>query len=258
MKKKLAALRIILFLFIFCFPDFIHVTSSMHYDFPEFQNMDGEARSESASLSAGNRSRKFFWHEDRNSVALLNGEKTVWQYNFNKEEGKPYFHPLSTIDGSVLTALRPKDHPWHRGIWFSWKYINGLNYWEEDRVTGKSEGITELKSVKYKLNDQFGATFNLELSYHPPGEDDLLQEQRSVHLSAPGTDGSYYIDWETTFTAKADDVLLDRTPLPGESGGKSWGGYAGFSARLNNQLWNVNTLNDMGETEQLHGSLHAG
>lgn len=204
-------------------------------------------------LSVDNQSQKLSWLEGSNSVALLNNGKTVWQYNFNKEEGKPYFHPLSTIEGSVLSALRPEDHPWHRGIWFSWKYINGLNYWEEDPVTGKSEGITELKSVKYKLNDLFGATFNLELSYHPPGGNDLLEEQRSVHLSAPAVDGSYFLDWESTFTALDDDVVLDRTPLPGEPEGKSWGGYAGFSARLSNQLWDVKTINDLGETEQLHG-----
>ena len=197
--------------------------------------------------------RKLSWHKESNSVALMNNGKIVWQHNFNKLEGKPYFHPLSTIEGSVLTALRPDDHPWHRAIWFSWKYINGLNYWEEDRQTSKSEGITELKSINYKLSDQFGAEFNLELTFHPLTGQDLLKEKRSIRISVPAQDGSYFMDWESTFTALADQVILDRTPLQGEPNGQSWGGYAGFSARLNNQLWEVKAINDSGETKELHG-----
>ena len=204
-------------------------------------------------LSLDDQSSKLSWKKESNRVTLLNNGKIVWQHHFNKAEGKPYFHPLSTIEGSVLTGLRPEDHPWHRAVWFSWKFINGLNYWEEDKETGKSEGITELKSVKYKLNDQFGAEFNLELTYHPPTGNDLLKEERSVRLSAPDEEGSYYMDWESTFTALADEVILERTPLPNEPHGQSWGGYAGFSARLNNQLWDVKAVNDSGETEQLHG-----
>ncbi|HAQ21289.1 MAG TPA: hypothetical protein DCR40_18970 [Prolixibacteraceae bacterium] len=204
-------------------------------------------------LSPDKASRKLAWLKDANSVTLLNNGKIVWQHHFDKAEGKPYFHPLSTIVGSVLTGLRPEDHPWHRAVWFSWKYINGLNYWEEDPKTGKSEGITELKSVKYELEKDFGAEFKMQLSYHPPTGDELLHELRSVKLSAPATDGSYFMDWESTFTALADEVVLDRTPLPDEPKGKSWGGYAGFSARMNNQLWDVKTINDSGEKEQLHG-----
>ncbi|MEI8115845.1 MAG: DUF6807 family protein, partial [Bacteroidia bacterium] len=204
-------------------------------------------------LSLNNPSRKLAWQKDKNSVTLLNSDKIVWQHHFDKAEGKPYFHPLSTIDGSVLTGLRPEDHPWHRAIWFSWKFINGLNYWEEDRITGKSEGITELKSVKYKLTKQFDAEFKMELGYHPPGGADLLKEERVVRLSAPAEDGSYFMDWESTFTALVDEVVLDRTPLPSEPDGKSYGGYAGFSARLNNQLWDVKAVNESGEKEGLHG-----
>lgn len=204
-------------------------------------------------LSPDIASRKLAWQKDKISVTLLNNGKIVWQHHFDKAEGKPYFHPLSTTDGSVLTGLRPDDHPWHRAVWFSWKFINGLNYWEEDPKTGNSEGITELKSIKYELGKDFGAEFKMELSYHPPTGSELLKEERSIRLSAPAADGSYFMDWESTFMALADEVLLDRTPLPGEADGKSWGGYAGFSARLNLQLWDVKTINDSGETRNLHG-----
>lgn len=204
-------------------------------------------------LSKDDPSRNLSWQKEPNSVTLLNNGKVVWQHHFDKAEGKPYFHPISTVDGSVLTGLRPEDHPWHRAIWFSWKFINGLNYWEEDRESGKSEGITELKSVSFDLTKEFGAAFKLELTYHPPTGSDLLREERSVRLSPPAEDGSYFMDWESTFTALTNDVTLDRTPLPGEPNGQSWGGYAGFSARLSNQLREVKAINDSGDTMELHG-----
>ena len=193
------------------------------------------------------------WKKGEDSVALLHKGRVLWQYNFDKSEGKPYFHPLCTPDGTKLTWLRPEDHPWHRAVWFSWKYVNGLNYWEEDRETGQSEGITELRSVDYNLSEDYQATFHLELAYHPPEKNDLLREKRLITIAAPSENGSYYIDWETTFTAMADKVVLDRTPIPGEPNGKSWGGYAGFSARLDEHLQVNRIVNSLGETGELHG-----
>ena len=85
----------------------------------------------------------YSWKKTEHTTCLMNGEKVVWQHNHDPAEGKSYIHPLSTSHGEVLTWLRPKDHVWHRAMWFSWKYIQKegekkLNYWEERR--GKSEG----------------------------------------------------------------------------------------------------------------------
>ena len=198
-------------------------------------------------------SKRYRWQKSKNSLALSNSKHVIWKFNFDQSEGKPYFHPLCTTDGTQLTWLRPEDHPWHRAVWFSWKYINGLNYWEEDRNTGISEGITELKSVDYSTSPDFEADIQIELSYHPPGEADLLNEMRTIHVSKPDKSGSYYLDWESTFTAAADEIVLDRTPLPDEPDGRTFGGYAGFSARLNKNLWDVKPINCDGKTGNLHG-----
>lgn len=174
----------------------------------------------------------YTWRQTDTSLALLNHDQAVWQLNFDKQKGKPYFHPVALTDGTELTWLRPPDHPWHRGLWFSWKYINGLNYWEEDRRTGLSEGRTELVDVKVTAGKDHSARFEMTLSYHPPGKPAVLTEKRLIGVSAPDRDGRYRIDWQSSFTASEKDVLLARTPILGEKDGKSWGGYAGLSARL--------------------------
>ncbi|TFG49216.1 MAG: hypothetical protein E4H40_03345 [Candidatus Brocadiia bacterium] len=168
------------------------------------------------------------WQETDSTIALLNSEKIVWQLNHGKQQGQPYFHPLSSNDGTELTALRPKDHPWHRGLWFSWKYINGVNYWDPEIPPGQTDVI----NFESRLNKDYSAEIEMSISYHPPQESAVLTEKRFIAAAAPDKNGCYYIDWFTIFTAGDNNVLLDRTALPGEKGGKSYGGYGGLSLRM--------------------------
>jgi hypothetical protein len=184
-----------------------------------------------AQDAAGTKPR-YDWRQTNSSLALLNRERVVWQFNFDKKQGKPYFHPVCLTDGTELTWHRPPDHPWHYGLWFSWKYINGLNYWEEDPKTGLSQGLTEIISVEVTAHDNYSAQIAMQLSYHPPGQPAVLTESCSIRISEPDEDGLYCIDWISRFTAGDADVLLDRTPITGEKDGQSWGGYAGLSMRV--------------------------
>ena len=61
----------------------------------------------------------------------------------------------------------------------------------------------------------------------------IMTEKRMVTVYPPDDSRAYAIDWSAEFHAREVDVVLDRTPLAGQPGGKSWGGYAGFSLRMN-------------------------
>ena len=197
---------------------------------------------------------RYDWRQTDGSLALLNNERVVWQFNFDKKQPKPYFHPVCLTDGAELTWHRPPDHPWHYGLWFSWKYINGLNYWEEDRKTGLSEGRTEIKNVKVTPNRDYSAQIAMQLSYHPPNQPAVMTESCQIRLSEPGEDGSYRIDWMSRFTAGAADVLLDRTPIPGEKDGQSCGGYAGLSVRVAKNITGWHLTDSEGRKDlQAHG-----
>ncbi|VGO11484.1 hypothetical protein PDESU_00028 [Pontiella desulfatans] len=167
------------------------------------------------------------------SIAAWLDGKALWTYNCDPADGKPWFHPLASTEGTVFTDLRPEDHPWHRGVWFSWKFINGVNYWEEERETHASAGETRIRKVAGTIKDQT-ARINLEIEYAPAGtEAPVMRENRLVVVAAPDETGTYSIDWSSTFQALEKTVVLDRTPIPGQPGGKSWGGYAGWSVRMN-------------------------
>jgi len=172
------------------------------------------------------------WKRTPSSIALLNGATVVWQFNYAKGEGKPYFHPVTVAGSPPLTDLRPKDHPWHLALWFSWKYINGLNYWEEDPKKGKSAGTTEVLDVDANSRPDHSAYFRLKLAYHPPDQAPVLTENWTIAVNTPTAAGAWHIDWRSTFTAGATEVKLERTPILGEPKGVSYGGYAGLALRL--------------------------
>ncbi len=172
------------------------------------------------------------WEEKPGSLALRQGEAIVWQFNFGRQLSKTHFHPLNLPGGKTLTWASPPDHPWHYGLWFSWKFINGVNYWEEDPQTGYSHGRTTLRSITVDRRPDFSARFELELQYHLPDHPPVLVEHRVIEVSPPTEDGGYSIDWNSTFVAKAEEVILDRTPVPSQSDSKAAGGYAGLSVRL--------------------------
>jgi hypothetical protein len=180
----------------------------------------------------GRRRAKFAWQLTDGAVALLAGSQVVWRFRFDEDARKPHFHPLALPGGPTLTVDRPPDHPWHHGLWFSWKEINGVEYWAEDRKSGLSPGRTHWSKPRIETDSDFAARILLDLTYGPPNRPPVLKERRILTITPPRADGSYAIDWCATFTALAPQVLLERTPPPGEPGGVPWGGYAGLSLRF--------------------------
>ncbi|MBI2497331.1 MAG: PmoA family protein [Opitutae bacterium] len=88
------------------------------------------------------------------------------------------------------------------------------------------------------------------LEYFPYGRPEAVVMADTVDLTIgmPREDGSYRIVWEQVSRARAP-VVLDRTPLPGEPEGKSYGGYAGLSFRGDRFLDAVTVRTSTGRTD---------
>jgi len=155
--------------------------------------------------------KAFSWNETDTTLALLNDGETLWQYNFNTQKGKPYFHPVN-LGHSTITWLSPEDHPWHLGIWHSWKYINGVNYWEYDQTEGVAAfnflGITEVREIRIDKHDDFSCRFYLEVFYHEKNGPDLMKEERTVYVSKVDEIGQFYIDYQMHHNGFAIDIPM--------------------------------------------------
>ena len=159
-------------------------------------------------------------------VECVKDGRTVWKFSIANRENKPFVHPLCLPDGRCVTDVRPEDHPWHLGLWFCWKYINGVNYWEP-RNPAKSnllpDGMTVVRD--FTIEPKGGACdVTLSLWYGPRAEPGkvLLTEERKISFSEPDAKGGYSIRSTHRFTAR-DRVTLDaRRPIA----------YGGLTLRL--------------------------
>lgn len=172
--------------------------------------------------------RRLVTNKETSAVSMQVGEKTCWVYVPQSKEGKPYFHPL-TIPGTddSLTSFRPSDHPWHLGFWFSWKFINGHNFWEPD-VHGGTTYV--LAQEVWPCEDKIFCT-EVTLAYRFK-ETELVREKRRVRVITE-TNGNYTIEWDSTFTAQNTEAIFSCTPSKKNKDG-NWitGGYAGLVWRF--------------------------
>ena len=183
------------------------------------------------TLVAVNFSRaEVFIKQGEDAVECQTNDQTLWRFFYSTNFAKPGFHPLRLFGGESLTTLQPPDHKWHYGLWFSWKYINGVNYWEEKN--GRPDGRTAWDRPKVRSHSDGSAMITMNLRYISPSNEVMMTEKREVHVSRPASDGSVTIDWIGEFTAGKTPLILDRTPMPGEEHGAVNGGYAGLSVRL--------------------------
>ncbi len=160
------------------------------------------------------------WDQSATSLALVRDDAVVvWRFNAGPDDSKPCFHPLTMPDGSVLTDFRPADHRWHRGAWFSWKFLDGQNYWEESAAGEPRQGWSRVENVALTPNPDFSADIELMMRYVEKSGVERLAEKRVMHVSAPQSDGSYTITVAMDVVALTD-VVINR-----------WY-YGGFSLRM--------------------------
>lgn len=183
---------------------------------------------------AAESSTRYIVEETATGVRMLRDGKTLWNLEIDTPEGRPFFHPLNFPSGRTFTDLRPKDHVWHLGYWFSWKLINGVNYWEStaSKAKGVAAGLTRVvrKAVE---REGLGCIVRLSLEYLPlDAREPVLVEDRTVRIDPPDAKGGYAITTRHLFVAK-QDAVLDRTPPHGSVAKGKWGGgYAGATLRL--------------------------
>jgi hypothetical protein len=129
---------------------------------------------------------------------------------------RPFVHPLTTPAGALLTVEAPADHPWHHALWFTVKFVNGENFWEEYDQFGTLRTVT--------VTEPAPDTTRAEIDWvAPDGRSVRVREQRTVAARAVDAD-AYAIDW-TEELAVPVETVLDRTPFT------TWGGYGGLTLR---------------------------
>jgi hypothetical protein len=148
---------------------------------------------------------------------------TRWTYNADHRK-RPNVHPVATPSGAVLTRDAPPDHPWHHALWFTIKFVNEENFWEEAAPYGVLRHVD-------------GETVHW---IRPDRETVVIVDRRTIVETDVGAADAYALDWSITLTPQVD-VVLDRTPFT------TWGGYGGLALRGRSDWTDTRLLLDDGK-----------
>lgn len=201
---------------------------------------------------------KLHWKKlsDTSAQIVTDTHKALATYQWGQQRRHPFFHPVYSFGANEpLTAFAPWDHRWHKGLWWSWKMINGIVFWENATPHGENEGQSHVvEHAAEELPDgSIRITQRLEMRVVLTKQLLLVEDRTLIARPAsPGFEAAWSLDWRMTTTA-VEPCDLTVTPFPEVP----WGGYAGLNYRPNRCMgWNEKLLNSQqqqGQT-QVHGS----
>lgn len=159
---------------------------------------------------------------------------------------KPCVHPIATPLGVTLTGFEMSDHVWHRGLWFTIKFVNGENFWEEGDGTGVQTSAVPPMAQLLSAN---ASRITHRLNWTSAATGLVIREIRTMEF-ARRADGAQCIDWTSELNPEVD-LELDRTPYT------TWGGYGGLAFRASREMHEIEFLLPGGESVQaLTGQKH--
>ena len=138
---------------------------------------------------------------------------------FVHDDPRPHLHPVTTPAGHVLTSDAPADHPWHHGLWFTIKFVDGDNFWEQAGGEGRLETAT-IDAVE----SADGPSLHATIDWIRPDLSVALRQDLEIAAVDHRDDSWSVVDVAVTLVAERD-VVLDRTPYT------TWGGYGGLTFR---------------------------
>ncbi len=131
-----------------------------------------------------------------------------------------YIHPLFGPNGEALTADYPKDHPHHRGVWWSWPVTRWkdqvADIWAVAGVWARPAGLPRIES-----GPVFAAIEADNVWKFGKQETPIVREKVLIRAFRQ-TEGARFVDVRVQLTALVDEVAI---------GGRPKRGYGGFSLR---------------------------
>lgn len=93
------------------------------------------------------------YSDDGRSLTFTVGDQDIASYTYlpaddQYESPRPYFHPLTTLEGDEVTISRPWDHVWHKGLSWALPNVGEHNFWG---------GATYTRETGYANLDNNGA-----------------------------------------------------------------------------------------------------
>ena len=142
----------------------------------------------------------------------IDGKPFTALYLSGPDITKPYLHPIRAANGKIVSRVWPmeekegeaKDHPHHRGLWFTHGDVNGFDFWGNDVSQRKGPGggklgTVELASVDQTKSGKKEGTIKATFNWKDPSGKVLLKETKTITFHSDAK--LRIIDYASTLTA---------------------------------------------------------
>lgn len=139
--------------------------------------------------------------DDDVSLRVTCGDAELLRYVYRPwdaqlESPRPYFHPLRTLGGRLVSLYRPHDHVWHKGIALSLPNVGGENFWG-------------------------GTTYRRGTGYGQYDNDGSMRHRAFTSLASEGerVGAAHDLDW---VTQAGEDMFAERRRFAVVAGEAGW------------------------------------
>ena len=188
------------------------------------------------------RTRLTVRHDIDRSVSIAHRGQDLLTYVYTPDDAqlespRPYFHPLYTLGGDLVSLLRPHDHVWHKGIAWSLPNVGPHNFWGgptyvhgQGYVQMANNGSMDHRRFMALEASDDRALAAHELVWHAqpvPGQGvgaEIVHEARSLAVTVPTGDA-----WVLTFSSAITNVSGEQLDIGSPTTkGRENAGYGGL------------------------------
>lgn len=176
-------------------------------------------------------------HAIDESVSVTADGVTLFTYVYRpgtaqRESPRPYVHPLRTLGGDLVSAFRPHDHVWHKGISLALPFVGEHNFWGgRTYVHGRhyvqldnNGNADHREMVHLGLTRDGVAELAHSLDWFSQQGAPVITEHRAI-TARVADDTSWVLTFETALTNVSGDTLAFGSPT---TKGRENAGYGGL------------------------------
>ena len=176
-------------------------------------------------------------HEEGRSIRATWRGAELFRYVYEPwepqlESPKPYFHPLRTLDGELVSLYRPHDHVWHKGISLSLCTVGTENFWGGPTYRRDSgyEQLANNGTMRHEGFDRLSLAddvlrFDERLAWVTEAGDLWISEQRRVAVTALPDSGAWRLSLQTSLHNVSGATIPFGSPT---TEGRENAGYSGL------------------------------
>ncbi|GAB3035588.1 PmoA family protein [Natronobiforma cellulositropha] len=168
------------------------------------------------------------------SIGVYLDDTLLTRYLAEPDGSKPGFDVVAlppgteTKPGENLIVSSPHDHPWHFGLFFCQKLVDGINCWESEinAATGRAYGYADPDGYTLETSTE-GVSIDQTATWKTNEGDPLVADRRTIGVYEPDAEG-YLVTWKQTVSALEETRRLSSETLHGH--------YSGLSLRFARSL----------------------